>query len=141
MEKSLIEIVRASDALKLFTSKRYNNWSTAIRISKLAKLLEENKNFLVEQERKIIDHYAEKDESGQIIIANGTQITFKDAESKQMFQDELNKLHETMIQVPDIIVIKPSDFAPGEVSISPDDMLKIEGFIDFIFDDGENHDA
>ena len=138
MEKSILEIVRASDAIKMFSSKRYSNWSVAVKISKMSKVLDENKNFCVEQERKIIDHYAEKDESGQIVIANGNQITFKDAETKAAFQDELNALHSTKVQVPDVIVIKPSDFAPGEISISPDDILRVEGFIDF--DEG-GHDA
>lgn len=140
MEKTLVEIINASDAIKLFSSKRYSNWSVAIKIVKLAKALEENKSFCVEQERKIIDHYACKDESGQIKVVNGNQIQFKDAETKVAFQNELNKLHETKIQVPDLIVIKPSDFAPGEVSVTPDDILRVEGFIDFMFD-GDSQDA
>ena len=95
MKKKLIEILNVSKVLKDLTTKRFNNFSISYKIAKAAKLVDEQNSFYVEEERKIVEHYAVKDEeTGQVKIIDGNRISFANQNDAMNFNKEINEFKE-----------------------------------------------
>ena len=96
MKKKLIEILNVSKVLKNLTTKRFNNFSVSYKIAKAAKLVDEQNAFYVEEEGKIIEHYAVKDEeTGLVKIIDGNRISFANQDDAMNFNKEINELQQT----------------------------------------------
>lgn len=133
MKKNLMEILNVSKVFKNLTTKRFNNFSVSYKIAKAAKSLDEQSKFYAEEERKIVDQYAVKDEkTGQIKIIDGNRISFKDQEDAINFNKEIIKLQQTEVDIFDPIDIHMSDFRTGDMDLTPSDILALEGFVNFI---------
>lgn len=133
MKKKLIEILNVSKVLKDLTTKRFNNFSVSYKIAKAAKLVDEQNAFYVEEERKIVEHYAVKDkETGQVKIIDGNRISFANQDDAMNFNKEINDLQQTEVEVFDPIDIHISDFRSGDMDLTPSDILALEGFVNFI---------
>lgn len=133
MKKNLMEILNVSKVFKNLTTKRFNNFSVSYKIAKAAKSLDEQSKFYAEEERKIVDQYAVKDEkTGQIKIIDGNRISFKDQEDAINFNKEITKLQQTEVDIFDPIDIHMSDFRTGDMDLTPSDILALEGFVNFI---------
>lgn len=133
MKKKLIEILNVSKVLKDLTTKRFNNFSVSYKIAKAAKLVDEQNAFYVEEERKIVEHYAVKDkETGQVKIIDGNRISFENQDDAMNFNKEINELQQTEVEIFDPIDIHISDFRSGDMDLTPSDILALEGFINFI---------
>ena len=136
MKKKLIEILNVSKVLKDLTTKRFNNFSVSYKIAKAAKLVDEQNAFYVEEERKIVEQYAVKDEkTGQVKIIDGNRISFKDQDDAINFNKEIIKLQQTEVDIFDTIDIYMSDFRSGDMDLTPSDILDLEGFVNFIDDE------
>ena len=133
MKKKLIEILNVSKVLKNLTTKRFNNFSVSYKIAKAAKLVDEQNAFYVEEEGKIIEHYAVKDEeTGLVKIIDGNRISFANQDDAMNFNKEINELQQTEVEIFDPIDIHISDFRSGDMDLTPSDILALEGFINFI---------
>lgn len=133
MKKKLIEILNVSKVLKDLTTKRFNNFSVSYKIAKAAKLVDEQNAFYVEEERKIVEHYAVKDkETGQVKIIDGNRISFENQDDAMNFNKEINELQQTEVEIFDPIDIHISDFRSGDMDLTPSDILALEGFVNFI---------
>lgn len=133
MKKKLIEILNVSKVLKDLTTKHFNNFSVSYKIAKAAKLVDEQNAFYVEEERKIVEHYAVKDkETGQVKIIDGNRISFANQDDAMNFNKEINDLQQTEVEVFDPIDIHISDFRSGDMDLTPSDILALEGFVNFI---------
>ena len=133
MKKSLAEILKVSKVFKNLTTKRFNNFSVSYKIAQALKSLEEQSKFYAEEERKIVEQYAVKDEkTGQVKIIDGNRISFKDQEDAINFNKEIIKLQQTEVDVFDPIDIYISDFRSGDMDLTPSDILDLEGFVNFI---------
>ena len=133
MKKKLIEILNVSKVLKDLTTKRFNNFSVSYKIAKAAKLVDEQNAFYVEEERKIVEHYAVKDkETGQVKIIDGNRISFANQDDAMNFNKEINELQQTEVEIFDPIDINISDFRSGDMDLTPSDILALEGFVNFI---------
>ena len=133
MKKKLIEILNVSKVLKDLTTKHFNNFSVSYKIAKAAKLVDEQNAFYVEEERKIVEHYAVKDkETGQVKIIDGNRISFANQDDAMNFNKEINELQQTEVEIFDPIDINISDFRSGDMDLTPSDILALEGFVNFI---------
>ena len=133
MKKKLIEILNVSKVLKDLTTKRFNNFSVSYKIAKAAKLVDEQNAFYVEEERKIVEHYAVKDkETGQVKIIDGNRISFANQDDAMNFNKEINELQQTEVEIFDTIDIHMSDFRSDDIDLTPSDILALEGFVNFI---------
>ena len=133
MKKKLIEILNVSKVLKDLTTKRFNNFSVSYKIAKAAKLVDEQNAFYVEEEGKIIEHYAVKDEeTGLVKIIDGNRISFANQDDAMNFNKEINELQQTEVEIFDPIDIHISDFRSGDMDLTPSDILALEGFVNFI---------
>lgn len=133
MKKKLIEIINVSKVLKDLTTKRFNNFSVSYKIAKAAKLVDEQNAFYIEEERKIVEQYAIKDEeTGQVKIIDGNRISFANQDDAMNFNKEINELQQTEVEIFDPIDIHISDFRSGDMDLTPSDILALEGFVNFI---------
>lgn len=133
MKKSLAEILKVSPIFKSLTTKHFNNFSLSYKIAKASKQLNEHSNFYAEEERKIVEQYAVKDEkTGQVKIIDGNRITFKDQENAMKFNKEIQDLQKTEVDIFEPIDIHINDFKPGDMDLTPSDILNLEGFVNFI---------
>ena len=133
MKKKLIEILNVSKVLKNLTTKRFNNFSVSYKIAKAAKVVDEQNAFYVEEEGKIIEHYAVKDEeTGLVKIIDGNRISFANQDDAMNFNKEINELQQTEVEIFDPIDIHISDFRSGDMDLTPSDILALEGFVNFI---------
>lgn len=135
MKKKLNDIVKVSDVFKRLVEKHFNNFSLSYKLAKASKEIEEQTSFYVKEERKIIEQYALKDDNKQIKILEGNRIGFKTAEDASKFNEEILKLQELEIDIFEPIMIHSSDFKYGEMDLTPSDILKLEGFIEFVDDE------
>lgn len=133
MKKSLAEILKVSKVFKNLTTKRFNNFSVSYKIAQASKSLDEQSKFYAEEERKIVEQYAVKDEkTGQVKIIDGNRISFKNQEDAMNFNKEIIKLQQTEVDIFDPIDIYMSDFRSGDMDLTPSDILDLEGFVNFI---------
>ena len=136
MKKSLAEILKVSKVFKNLTTKCFNNFSVSYKIAQASKSLDEQSKFYAEEERKIVEQYAVKDEkTGQVKIIDGNRISFKDQDDAINFNKEIIKLQQTEVDIFDTIDIYMSDFRSGDMDLTPSDILDLEGFVNFIDDE------
>ena len=68
-------------------------------------------------------------------------ILFENNENRIAFNDEIVKLQLTEVEVPDEIEICESDFKPGEISFSANQIMRMDGFVKFVFDNHLNDEC
>ncbi len=144
MKVTLLTCAQSNDILQNLTNRNWSNFKVAYRISKLAKEVNEQKEFCAKEEGKILKKYFETDAAGELVL-NETKTQFipkgKTDEEKQKNILELNKemakLHEMEVELNSItkpITLSESDLAtitnPKEISV-------LETFFNFDLDDEE----
>ena len=124
-----MKIVNSMSALQGMTQMRLP-YATARDIYKMYKKFEEEYNFFIQEEIKLVNEFGEKDEQGKPIVYKNGTVKFSDIESKNKYEAKLTELgaQESDIQVKPI-VLKEADI--GEQVISPETMGKLEGIISF----------
>lgn len=131
MNLTLIEIVASNKALEVLSKKHFKNFSVALKIAKLKKILSENSDFYMKQERSIIDRYAEKQEDGNLKFING-DLSFKTQDDFKGFSEDLLKLKETSVDIGEPIkIVMDKDLAADQESLTPDEILALVNVIDF----------
>ncbi len=134
MKKSLANILNVTTVFKTLMGKRYNNFSVSFALAKAAKEIDSDREFYATEEKKMVKAYAVKEKDGKIKITDGNRIEFKDQKDAIAFNEEITKLQKTEVEIFEPITIKLSDFKIGEMDLTPNDILALEGFIVFIDD-------
>ena len=104
----LIDLVNKKRALDVLAEKHFNNFATVKAIYSLKKKVQEEFDFYVGEERKLIEEYADKDENG-IPKIEDSLIKFKTEEDKKKYVELIENLYNTNIDI-DKITIKVEDF-------------------------------
>ena len=135
MKQSFAKILAVTNVFRTLMDKRYTNFSLSFTIAKAAKELDSHREFYAAEEKKIVESYAVKDEKGNIKIIDGNRITFKNDKDAIAFNNEITQLQKTEVDCFEPIEIKLSNFKKGEMDLTPNDILALEGFVNFIDDD------
>ena len=125
----LIEILNANEALKKLANSKFNSFKKAYELSKLRKQVDEEVNFYIEEEKKIVEAYASKDENGTPIFLDGGRIKLDSVEAKNSFEKDINELRNLEIDKISKVSISPSDFKDDIPT--PNEILALEVLIDF----------
>ena len=125
----LIEILNANEALKKLANSKFNSFKKAYELSKLRKQVDEEVNFYIEEEKKIVEAYASKDENGTPIFLEGGRIKLDSVEVKNSFEKDINELRNLEIDKISKVSISPADFKDDIPT--PNEILALEVLIDF----------
>lgn len=131
MKKKLIEVVQVSELFQLLSRTHFNNFTTSYAIAKAVKEINGHKEFYISEEKKIVEAYASKDKDGQVIVMDGNRIKFDNMENAQKFNSEISNLQKTEIDIFEPIELKLSDFKDGDMNLTPNDIMALDGFIVF----------
>ena len=127
----LIEILTANEALKKLANSKFNSFKKAYELSKLRKQVDEEVNFYVDEEKKIVETYASKGEDGKPIFLEGGRIKLDSLEAKNSFEKEINELRELEIDKISKVTINCNDFKSEDDIPTPNEILALEVLIDF----------
>ena len=127
----LIEILTANEALKKLANSKFNSFKKSNELSKLRKQVDEEVNFYVEEEKKIVESYASKDENGKPIFLDGGRIKLDSLEAKNNFEKEINELRKLEIDKISKVTISSNDFKSEDDIPTPNEILALEVLIDF----------
>lgn len=127
----LIEILTANEALKKLANSKFNSFKKAYELSKLRKQVDEEVNFYVDEEKKIVETYASKGEDGKPIFLEGGRIKLDSLEAKNSFEKEINELRELEIDKISKVTINSNDFKSEDDIPTPNEILALEVLIDF----------
>lgn len=127
----LIEILQGRDALTRLTDKHFKSYKLIRELALLKKRADEEFAFYTEQEKRIVNTYADRDEKGQIIFLDGGRVKLKDAEAKAAFESEVGKLNDTEIDDMPVVTILESDFATASDFPTATEMLLLSELVVF----------
>ena len=132
MVKKLIDLINIAPVLNTLTGKHYKNFKVALEIAELKKEISSKVEFYMTQEKDIADTYAMKDDKGQLIIENGSQIKFENSEKAINFNKAVFELKNTEVEIKGPIEIDvANDFREGEDTLTPDEIVQLSGIISF----------
>lgn len=123
------ELLNAYPALNRLYDKKFKDYNTTRRIVKLKNTVDTEINFYSEQERKLVEQYALKDEYGNPKITDGNKIEFKNTETKHAYDGEIKKLLDVDVAI-EKVKLSEKDFMPGDFP-TPADMSVLDCIIDF----------
>ena len=125
------KIVNASHVFGILSGAQYASFGTLHRVYKFKKKIDENVTFYNEQERVIVEKYADKNENGTVKVQMPEgRISFSEPSAFQSYNEEITKLRET--DIPDIEPLKlsESDFKVMP-EITPDTLVALEDVVEF----------
>lgn len=97
-------------------------------IFQLRKKLESERVFFAEEERKLIEQFAARNEDGEPII-EGTKISFDNEADCTEYCRRMSDLSNTDSELPiDTVILSVKDF--GHQKISPELLENLEGFVE-----------
>lgn len=131
MKMFLIQIVDAYPTFMLFAQQRYTNFELSYKLSKAVKDIQEKVKFYTDEEKKLVDEYAKKEANGQVSIRDGNIIDFDDPEKSKAYHENITKLRGTAVDIFEPIVIKKSDMKNMSLSLTPMQILSLNGLITF----------
>jgi hypothetical protein len=128
----LNQILMARELLKRLTEKTFTSYKKVRELAKLRKVVEDEVEIYVGEEKKAVDKYAEKDTRGNPIFLDGGRIKLKDNQAKFEFEQEVAKLRLSEIESPVAVELQESDFKDSSDISTPDDMLLLDGIVNFV---------
>lgn len=126
----LIEILNSKGPLNVLVSKRFTNFKTVRSLVALTKKVEEECDFYLKEEKKLVDEYAVKDKDGNPIVNEG-RISLPDLETKEKFEAEIAKLRDLEIDSIEKVTLLDKDFKSTDDIPTPQEVLLLECIIDF----------
>ena len=128
----LIEVLNALIPLRALTEARFTSFKKSRELAILRKNVEFEVDFYAKEEKKIVDTYAEKNESGEPIILEGGRIKLKSVEAKTAFDKEITDLRNTEVDEITKVELKESDFADTSKIPTPYELIALEAVIEFL---------
>lgn len=123
IEITLGEIINLTPALKTLMEKSFKG-NIAFKISRLARELNKETILFEEEQNKILQRYAEKDEEGNIVYSSDKYIKVS---SPNDYNEEINKLLKTKVEINAGKI--PSEFLEA-IEISPADLMLLDCIIE-----------
>jgi len=127
----LKNVIHAKDAIVRLTEKRFTDYKKVRELVKLRKAVESEFEFYAAEEKKAVDTYAEINEKGTPAFLSDGRLKLKDEDAKNAFESEIAALLDTDVESIEPIKISEKDFRSGEDIPTPDDMIALEGLIEF----------
>lgn len=128
----LIEVLNALIPLRALTEARFTSFKKSRELAILRKNVEFEVDFYAKEEKKIVDTYAEKNETGEPIILEGGRIKLKSVEAKTAFDKEITDLRNTEVDEITKVELKESDFADTSKIPTPYELIALEAVIEFL---------
>lgn len=124
-----LKIVKSMSALQEIMQMRLP-YAKAKVMYKIYKNFEDEYKFFVQEEIKLVNEFAAKDEQDKPIVYKDGTVKFDNIESKNKYEAKLSELGDLKsdIQIKPIVLTE-TDI--GEQIISPEIMGKLEGIISF----------
>lgn len=124
-----LKIVKSMSALQEMMQMRLP-YAKAKVMYKIYKNFEDEYKFFVQEEIKLVNEFAAKDEQGKPIVYKDGTVKFDNIESKNKYEAKLSELGDLKsdIQIKPIVL---TEVDIGEQIISPEIMSKLEGIISF----------
>ena len=124
-----VKIVKSMSALQEIIQMRLP-YAKAKGVYKIYKNFEDEYKFFVQEEIKLVNEFAAKDEQGKPIVYKDGTVKFDNIESKNKYEAKLSEVGDLKsdIQIKPIVLTE-TDI--GEQIISPEIMGKLEGIISF----------
>lgn len=102
--------------------------SLAAKMLRLADDLQKENEIIEKQRRLIIEKYGDKDENGKLIINQGN-VSFKNYESTQQVQAELDELANLEIEIPNRQITE-EEFINANLQITMNQFAVLRNFIE-----------
>ena len=127
----LIELLNAYIPLKALTDLRFRSFKKARELSTLRKKVEVEVDFYTQEEKKIVETYAVKNEKGEPILLDGGRIKLDSIENKIKFEKEINDLRNLEVSNVGKVSLSEEDFLDIDKLPTPNEILALEAIIDF----------
>lgn len=142
MKTDLFSIVAAKKPFEALTKQHYRNFSTALRLADLKKLIDEKSDFYLSQEKDLILQYASKDDKGDPKINPNGQIIFDNIDNAQKYLKDISELKATEVDIgKQITIYIPSDVKDDQDTLSPDEIVALGNLVKFVVEDGKKEDS
>jgi hypothetical protein len=124
-------MLNGSNALTELTKIHFTSFKTVHDIVTLKKKVDEEILFCIGQEKELIAKYGDKDEKGNPKVTNEGHVIFSNAADRDAFEKEVNALRDTDIEEVKMVTIKASDFRSQNDIPTPEQIIQLDGLIDF----------
>lgn len=121
----LIQCVNAYTAVLAMTQQEHD-YKLAYALTTLKRRLQPHIEFFTQQEFKLVEEYATRDEKGKVILNERGNFTFQDPEKTEEYAERRTALG--MVEVNEVF---PALTVPAPKTIKPVHLEALEGFIEF----------
>jgi len=128
----LIEVLNALIPLRALTEARFTSFKKSRELAILRKKVEFEADFYAKEEKKIVEAYAEKNESGEPVILDGGRIRLKDEDAKKAFDKAITDLRNTEVDGISKVRLSETDFADSTKIPTPYELIALESVIEFL---------
>ena len=97
----------------------------------LRKKVDEEFDFYASEEKKLLDLYALKNEDGGPKITKENRIQLKDEASAKAFLQKISELRNSPVEGIEPVKLCEGDFCEAQALPTPDEMIALEGFVEF----------
>lgn len=125
----LIRCVNAYSAVASMMNKEWD-YSTAHALMLLKKELQPHVDFYSEEELKLVQEYAQKDEKGKVIWKGSGGFSFRNPRAAEKYNRKIRELGAVEVEK-EFVPVK----AAAPQSIQPVILEALDGFVEFVEDD------
>lgn len=125
----LIKIINSKAAVERLTQKRFNSFSAARKLAALRKRVDEETEFFTAEQRKALEEHAEYENDR--LVTEGGGIRMKSTDDLKEYEAEMQRLFDTEIDGIEPVTISEADFRSPDDYPTPEDMLALEGLVEF----------
>lgn len=126
----LIKIIQARAALCRLCEIRFKSFAVSRNLCALRKRVDEEVEFFRGEQQKLVQDYALM-ENGKPVLTDNGNIRLKDAAAQCAYNAEMQKLISTEVSDISPVVVSEADFRSVEDYPTPDDMLALDGLVEF----------
>ena len=124
-------LLNVSAPLDRLLEKNFTNFTIIRKLGRLKEFITKEIRFYMDEETKLINKYAAKDDKGNFIFLDGGRIQLKTAEDRNAFEEEIGKLRETEIDDFPVVELNDSDFKTMDDLPTPADFIILDKIIKF----------
>lgn len=125
----LIRCVNAYSAVGSMMDKEWD-YPTAHALMLLKKKLQPHVDFYSEEEMKLVQEYAQKDEKGEVTWKGNGSFSFRDPKAAEKYNRKIKELGAVEVEK-EFVPVK----ATAPQSIQPVILEALDGFVEFVEDD------
>lgn len=140
---TFLQILAGAKGVEGLSKRRFRSIKTALKVNKLSEEISSYHKFYMNEELKLINAYAEKDDKGNILWTPQGGLNISDEAKRAEFNKELNKLQTTEVEIamaPLEIDAETIVLNKDEEGFSPSEFTGISTFVSFYINDDEEPD-